>query len=91
MTGAQAILEQFLLAFRLGALAGDKDGAGGAGQRGSRSSDGLVPVDSALGRHRRTAMRLNLPAERCWVGEGIQHLDLLSDPLVYRKLLGALG
>jgi hypothetical protein len=60
---------------------------GGAGQRGSQVSDGLVTVDSALGRHRRPAMRLNLPADHTWVGHGIGHLDLLSDPLVFRKLL----
>ncbi|HOB92953.1 MAG TPA: alpha/beta hydrolase [Aquabacterium sp.] len=64
---------------------------GGPGQRGSMVSDGLVPVESALGHHRRAAMRLNLPVERCWVGHGIGHLDLLSDPLVYRKLLGWMG
>ncbi len=61
---------------------------GGPGQRGSMVSDGLVTVDSALGHHRRPAMRLNLSAEHGWVGHGIHHLDLLSDPVVYRKLLG---
>ncbi len=61
--------------------------AGAPGQRGSLVSDGLVTVDSALGRHRRPALRLNIPADHCWVGHGIHHLDLLSDPLVYRKLL----
>ena len=60
---------------------------GGAGQRGSMVSDGLVTVDSALGHHRRPALRLGLPPERTWVGHGIHHLDLLSDPVVYRKLL----
>ena len=50
--------------------------------------DGLVMVESALGRHRRTAMRLHFPEGHCWVGHGIHHLDLLSDPVVYRKLLG---
>jgi hypothetical protein len=66
------------------ALAGT---AGAPGQRGSMVSDGLVTVDSALGRHRQPAMRLNLPADHTWVGHGIRHLDLLSDPLVFRKLL----
>lgn len=64
---------------------------GGPGQRGSQVSDGLVTVDSALGRHRRPALRLNLPDDHTWVGHGIGHLDLLSDPLVYRKLLAWLG
>ena len=61
---------------------------GGPGVRGSMVSDGLVTVDSALGRHRKPAMRLNIPADHTWVGHGIHHLDLLSEPLVYRKLLG---
>ncbi len=61
--------------------------AGGPGQRGSMVSDGLVTVDSALGHHRQSAMRLNLPAGHTWVGHGLHHLDLLSDPLVFRKLL----
>ena len=61
---------------------------GGPGQRGSMVSDGLVTVDSALGQHRRPALRLGLPPGHTWVGHGIHHLDLLSDPLVYRKLLG---
>jgi hypothetical protein len=65
--------------------------AGGLGQRGSQTSDGLVPVDSALGHHRRPALRLNIPADHAWVGHGIGHLDLLSDPLVFRKLLGWLS
>ncbi len=64
---------------------------GGPGQRGSLVSDGLVTVDSALGHHRRPAMRLGLPAGHTWVGHGIHHLDLLSDPLVYRKLLSWMG
>jgi hypothetical protein len=62
--------------------------AGAEGQRGSMVSDGLVTVDSALGHHRRPALRLNIPADHTWVGHGIHHLDLLSDPVVYRKLLG---
>lgn len=62
--------------------------AGGPGQRGSKVGDGLVTVDSALGHHRQPARRLNLAAGHTWVGQGIHHLDLLSDPVVFRKLLG---
>jgi len=29
--------------------------------------------------------------DRTWVGHGIHHLDLLSDPAVYRRMLGWLG
>jgi len=60
---------------------------GGPGQRGSLVSDGLVTVDSALGRHRKAALHLNLPADHTAVVHGAGHLDLLCDPAVYRKLL----
>ena len=62
--------------------------AGRAGSAGARLGDGLVSVDSALGRHPRAEMNLGLDADHCWVGHGIHHLDLLSDPLVYQRLLG---
>ena len=62
--------------------------AGGAGASGSMRGDGLVPIDSALGRHRDPAFDLGLPDDRCWLGHGTHHLDLLSDPAVYRRLLG---
>jgi hypothetical protein len=48
--------------------------------------DGLVPVDSALGRHRDPARNLGLPAERQWVGRRMDHHDLLSHPDVYARL-----
>ncbi len=57
------------------------------GHAKSMSSDGLVPVDSALGRHQRAALRLGFAADHTWVGHGIHHLDLLNHPAVYRKLL----
>ena len=65
--------------------------AGGPDSAGSLVGDGLVPVDSALGRHKRQAMDLGLDKSHTWVGHGIHHLDLLSDPAVYRRLLGWLG
>lgn len=49
--------------------------------------DGLVPVDSALGRHRRTELTLAFPAERQWLCEDAGHLDLLDHPQVQAKLL----
>jgi pimeloyl-ACP methyl ester carboxylesterase len=48
--------------------------------------DGLVPLDSALGRHRRSSRRLQFAADRQWVGQGINHLDLLSSPEVLTQL-----
>jgi pimeloyl-ACP methyl ester carboxylesterase len=64
---------------------------GGVQKPGSMLGDGLVPVESALGHHKRPEFDLGLPADHCWVGHGIGHLDLLSDPLVYRRLLHCLG
>ena len=65
--------------------------AGEKGSAGSMLGDGLVMLDSALGRHKQPALALRLPASHCWVGHGIHHLDQLSDPAVYRRLLGWLG
>ena len=48
--------------------------------------DGLVPLDSALGRHEDPARTLGFPAERQWTGHGMNHLDLLSRPEVYAQL-----
>lgn len=62
--------------------------AGSLGREGSRSwqSDGLVSVQSALGKHARRARELGIPASRTWVATGVHHLDLLSSQAVYRKL-----
>ena len=48
--------------------------------------DGLVPVASALGQHRRPGRRLDFPAQRRAVVAGTGHLDLLSSPEVYGLL-----
>jgi len=65
--------------------------AGAPGSPGSLLGDGLVPVDSALGHHKRRAFDLRIPPSRQWLGHGIHHLDLLSDPAVYRRLLSWLS
>lgn len=65
--------------------------AGAPGSPGSLLGDGLVPVDSALGHHKRRALDLGIPQSRQWLGHGIHHLDLLSDPAVYRRLLSWLS
>ena len=65
-----------------------------AGSLGSREGDakgrllgdGLVALDSALGRHADTERVLRFPPERQWVGNGISHLGLLSDANVYGRL-----
>jgi pimeloyl-ACP methyl ester carboxylesterase len=53
--------------------------------------DGLVPVASALGRHRDRSRRLDFPESQQWVGYGMHHLDLLNHIEVYTRLRDWLG
>ncbi len=56
-------------------------------ERGKKlRSDGMVPVDSALGRHKKPSLALGFPEDHQWVGYGMGHLDLLSSPEVYERL-----
>jgi hypothetical protein len=48
--------------------------------------DGLVPLDSALGRHRDARRSLKIPTQHQWVGYGLGHFDLLES----RELCAAL-
>jgi pimeloyl-ACP methyl ester carboxylesterase len=48
--------------------------------------DGLVPLDSALGRHKDPSLTLAFPKDRQWVGFETGHLQLLGDPGVYAQL-----
>jgi len=48
--------------------------------------DGLVPLDSALGRHRDAARTVDIPKSRQWVGYRMGHRELLSHPEVYAQL-----
>ncbi|WP_137937674.1 alpha/beta hydrolase [Chitinivorax sp. B] len=50
------------------------------------AGDGLVPLDSALGQHSDPERSLNFPAEHCWIGYRMNHLDLLNRPEVYAQL-----
>ena len=52
----------------------------------SLPGDGLVPVDSALGRHARPELTLRFPESHQWIGFGLTHLDLLDSPAVYARL-----
>jgi hypothetical protein len=54
-------------------------------------SDGLVPVSSALGRHRDPALDLALPDAQREVIYGIDHFDLLSDARVSARIRTALA
>lgn len=53
--------------------------------------DGLVPVASALGRHTKPSRNLRIPPSHQWIAQGVNHLDLLSSPLVARQLRQCLG
>jgi len=48
--------------------------------------DGLVPVPSALGRHRDPKLTLAFPAAHQWTAYGANHLDLLSRADVYERI-----
>ncbi len=48
--------------------------------------DGLVPLDSALGRHPKPEHRLRIPQSRQWIGYQTGHLELLCRPEVYAQL-----
>ncbi|MDX1451613.1 MAG: hypothetical protein R3183_03570 [Oleiphilaceae bacterium] len=49
--------------------------------------DGLVPLNSALGRHKDARFNLEFAEEHCWTGYGIHHLDLLNHPEVLQALM----
>lgn len=67
------------------ALAGSL-GEGAGGLKDQVLGDGLVPLDSALGRHRDASRNLGFPADQQWVGTGLNHLALLSDAGVAEQL-----
>jgi pimeloyl-ACP methyl ester carboxylesterase len=48
--------------------------------------DGLVQVNSALGKHKDPNLCLAIPPERQWIGYGINHMDLLNHPDVYARI-----
>ncbi|HTS82384.1 MAG TPA: alpha/beta hydrolase [Myxococcaceae bacterium] len=63
-----------------------------ARQPGTRlPDDGLVPVDSALGRHKRPELTLAFPETHQWIGFGIGHVELLGRIEVYDILRGWLS
>jgi pimeloyl-ACP methyl ester carboxylesterase len=55
------------------------------------SGDGLVSVDSALGRHARPELTLAFPDAHQWIGLGMGHLDLLGRAEVYDTICSWLG
>ncbi len=65
---------------RCSALAASK------GKTGEHFGDGLVSVDSALGRHANRRSAPLFAESRQWIGHGLNHWDLLSHPTVYRRI-----
>lgn len=57
--------------------------AGASSPRG----DGLVPVDSALGRHADPRFDLRLPASHQRIAQGVGHLQLQTDDAVQRQVI----
>jgi len=53
---------------------------------GDLFGDGMVPVNSALGRHEDPALTLAFTPSRQWVGYGVNHWELLSQPAVYKQI-----
>jgi hypothetical protein len=56
------------------------------GATGKLQSDGLVPVESALGRHAKVELTLAFPEAHRSVVHGTNHFELLDRPEVYAKL-----
>ena len=56
------------------------------GPRDRLPGDGLVSVDSALGRHRKPELTLAFPETHQWIGFGMSHFELLNRAEVYRTL-----
>ncbi len=73
--------------YAMAASLGRSAGKGAAGElRDKLLGDGLVPVDSALGRHKQAARTLGFEPGRQWVGQGLSHLDLLGHADVLAQL-----
>jgi pimeloyl-ACP methyl ester carboxylesterase len=53
---------------------------------GKLRGDGLVPVDSALGRHKKAALTLAFPEAHQFIALGTGHVEVLSRPEVYATL-----
>ena len=67
------------------AIAGSLGSEAGA-LREKLLGDGLVPLASALGRHRVKSRALSFAPDHQWVGQGMNHLDLLDRAEVLAKV-----
>jgi pimeloyl-ACP methyl ester carboxylesterase len=48
--------------------------------------DGMVPVNSALGRHEDRGRTLSFAPSRQWIGHGMNHWEMLRKPAVYAQI-----
>lgn len=64
------------------ALLGEKE----SGLSARLVGDGLVPLASALGEHRDVRLALHFPDSHRWVGQGLGHLELVSNPRVFEQV-----
>jgi pimeloyl-ACP methyl ester carboxylesterase len=71
-----------VLCYTLAATTGKRAGA----LKGRIIGDGIVPLASALGLHPDPDRALGFPSSRRWIGYGMSHLDLLSEPEVYERI-----
>ncbi|MDB5780024.1 MAG: hypothetical protein JWP93_2389 [Polaromonas sp.] len=53
--------------------------------------DGLVPLDSALGRHESPGRCLSFAPQNQWIAQGMNHMELLTRPEVGAQLVRWLG
>jgi hypothetical protein len=61
--------------------------AGNVGEKaGDLLGDGMVPINSALGRHEDPGLTLSFAPSQQWVGYGMNHWELLSQPAVYKQI-----
>jgi pimeloyl-ACP methyl ester carboxylesterase len=78
----RVLLPEGVACFALAATTGQQSGD----LKDRLLGDGLVPLDSALGRHAVARKALPFAPERQWIGYGMNHLDLLSRSEVYAQL-----
>lgn len=57
-----------------------------SGMLGDHIGDGLVPLNSALGRHENADFNLLFPETHQWVGRDMNHMDLLNQPQIYETI-----
>ncbi len=75
-------LPEGVCCYALAATLGKQEGDLG----GRLLGDGLVSVNSALGRHPDLNRTLEFPPARQWVGYGMNHMDVLGRPEVYEQI-----